>query len=359
MKNWLILLFTIIQAQLSGQTPDSFISNWGLSSHYGFIFAHSKDVQNTEGANPIGFQIEYAKNLIDSNTWNLCNCYPRKGYFLQYMNYDRGLLGSSVAFAGFIEPFFNYKQPLRFSLKGAAGPAWLSNPYHPSSNPSNQSYSLPISAYIALGIGIHYSINKHWQIKTYGHYNHISNGGLKEPNKGINWPTLEVGLTYSPQPLLFPNRSRGKTTQWKSNRHHLDIIGFFSTKTAKAGEKKRYGIGGVQLVFSRQISSINQLRLGTEWFGDAATRELEQRVNRNTNTQRVGMSVGHGFMMGKFLFTQEFGVYLMRPVNYFRPVYQRYTLWYQFNEHVQAGMGLLAHGHVANFLDVKLGYRIK
>ncbi len=347
-----ILLSLMIYAQ-------NHINSYGLSSHYGFIFAHSKDVQNTEGANPFGIQLDYSRTLIDSATWNLCNCYPRTGLMLQWKDYDRALLGQSVALAAYIEPFFNYKQRLQFSLKGSAGPAWLSNPYHAQKNPSNQSYSLPISGYVALGIGLHYRINPHWQIKSYAHYNHISNGGLKEPNKGINWPTMEIGLTYFPTGLHLPERKRNNGFSVAAEKIKWQAIGFVSSKTAKAGEKERHLIYGIQLKASKRISAINQLSLGGEWMVDNATQELEQRANRNTNTQRIGLLVGHGFLMGKFTLTQEFGVYLTKPSSYFKPVYQRYGLNYRINRKLEIGMGLLAHGHIANFLDFRLAYQIK
>ena len=41
-----------------------------------------------------------------------------------------------------------------------------------------------------------------------GNYNHISNGGLKQPNKGINYPTLALGLDYIPNPILIQNREK-------------------------------------------------------------------------------------------------------------------------------------------------------
>jgi hypothetical protein len=41
-------------------------------------------------------------------------------------------------------------------------------------------------------------------------YNHISNGGIKEPNKGLNYPTVAGGFHYYLEAPSFAYLARSK-----------------------------------------------------------------------------------------------------------------------------------------------------
>ena len=73
---------------------------------HGFIFAHSRAVQNTRGANPTGIEIIFGWQRNDTRTWDLCNCFPKKGLLLAYYDYDVKILGKSFNAAYFLEPFY-------------------------------------------------------------------------------------------------------------------------------------------------------------------------------------------------------------------------------------------------------------
>lgn len=326
------------------------------SIHKGFIFAHSKDVENTTGSYPSGIQLEYTKQLLDDKTWQTCNCYPRNGYFIQYFDYDNAVLGKSIHLGTYIEPYWGYGKRLGGSLKGMAGLGYFTNPYNPTSNPTNQSYSLPISAYIALGLGIHVRVSPRYQLSLYGNYNHVSNGGIKDPNKGINWPTMSLGLNYIIQSAIPPTHQRvsfNRTTaigEWET-------FLFWSSRTLKAGEKQRWQIVGLGGQYRRQFSKINALTLGGELWYDYSLQERLRRDEFNSASSfRSGILGGNEFLMGKFSLSQQLGVYLINPSGYFTLLYQRYGLAYKVHKKWSIGTNVLVHGHVANFLDFRLIY---
>lgn len=64
---------------------------------------------------------------------------------------------------------------------------------------------------------------------------------------------------------------------------------------------------------------------------------------------------GHSFLLGRFIFSQAFGVYLYDPYKTNDPGYQRYGLVYRIGKHIQAGVNLKAHRHVADFPDLRIG----
>ena len=189
---------------------------------HGFIFAHSQAVQNTKGARPTGVEMILSWQRNDAVVWDLCNCYPRKGLLLSYYDYDRALLGKSATAAFFLEPVYRLRPNLFFSFKGAFGNSFLNNPYDSIRNPANQSYSTHLNTYILVGLGFWLRVNDRWWINPSANYNHISNGGLRQPNKGINWPTAGVSVGYQPATRPFYKGKRRTEKFWKDQPWRWD-----------------------------------------------------------------------------------------------------------------------------------------
>ena len=126
----------------------------GIGGHYGFVFAHSKDVKNTKGSRPIAIELDLSRQLLNNAAWKDCGCYPRTGLTISYFNLDNKILGHSINVAAYVEPFLSTSHRFNFSMKGGAGVSYLTNPYHELKNPENMSYSTRISSYLAMGLGL-------------------------------------------------------------------------------------------------------------------------------------------------------------------------------------------------------------
>jgi hypothetical protein len=77
--------------------------------------------------------------------------------------------------------------------------------------------------------------------------------------------------------------------------------------------------------------------------------------NENPEHLMAGLFAGNDFLLGRFVFGQQFGVYLYNPVGDTPDVFQRYYLEFMINNWLMSGMGMKAHGHVADFLDFRFG----
>jgi hypothetical protein len=45
--------------------------------------------------------------------------------------------------------------------------------------------------FLEVGLGLWIRVNDKWSINPSVNYQHISNGGMRQPNKGLNWPTAD------------------------------------------------------------------------------------------------------------------------------------------------------------------------
>src|SRR5688572_28670940 len=116
----LLLIRHFVQAQLSISSDTiapSSVYSVGIGTYYGFVSAHSKEVQNTHGAKPWGIELDINKQLLRNDSWDECKCYPRTGFVISYFNFDNKDLGHSINAAWYIEPFLNTSNRFNVSMK--------------------------------------------------------------------------------------------------------------------------------------------------------------------------------------------------------------------------------------------------
>ncbi len=104
-KTMLLIMLWVPQFALWAQ-HDTITLYKGLQArlHYGFIFAHSEAIQNTAGAHPRGIEFETIRQKADTSVWNICHCYPVKGWSLSYFDFNNRVLGRGLVGAYFLEP---------------------------------------------------------------------------------------------------------------------------------------------------------------------------------------------------------------------------------------------------------------
>ncbi len=330
----------------------------GLGIQHGFIFAHSVDVQNTSGARPTGIEAIGSWQRNDSASFALCHCYPRQGLQVSYYDYDVGLLGKSSTAAYFLEPTYRISKRVLFSLKGAAGLSYLNNPYDSISNPGNQSYSTSLSFYLLTGVGVWFKLSERWWLNPSVNYQHISNGGFRQPNKGINWPTVGIALSYHPDSRPWYTGTRNTKKYWKNyaTRYDLTLLGGMRNGYNQAGERKRYIVRGLALQAGRQVGRLSMLTLGTEIYQDDKLQNELRKQNLDASPVKAGLLMGHEFLLGRFQFSQRLGVYIFDQTPYYDRIFHRWGIKYRINQQFSTGFNLLAHREVAEFVDFRLTY---
>ena len=120
-------------------------------------------------------------------------------------------------------------------------------------------------------------------------------------------------------------------------------------------QKNNYVIWGGGVMVSRQFSGMNALTLGGEVTADhALEKRMEEDQADEKNYVYAGLLVGHEFLMGRFIFSQQIGVYVYKANDYYKAIYQRYGLTYSISKFLAMGVNLKAHGKEANFLDGRI-----
>ena len=377
MKKLLFLFFIIAFVRADAQKkdlPDSLRQIvFGARYHSGFVFAHNIHVQNTKGTHPNGFELEYAHQRADSATVSKFKCYPRSGFAFTYVNFNKDILGSAYSLVYFLEPNYRIGNRLKMNLRAAAGLSYMTNPYNQESNPENQSYSGYVNCFLQLGLGFSYPLSNHVAIYAMGNFFHNSNGGLEQPNAGLNYINASIGLQYFTHSTKFPVYKKIRDTAWKQNSFHIDGSFYYSPKGGYTGtednfESARKFILGTSLQFVKQVGPIDALTATAEVYYDDGMRSIKHIFLQDSSSCfMVGVLLGHQFLLNRFTFSQEFGIYISKHTkryneeyqDLFHTTYQRWGLSYNIKRKWSVGINLLAHYQIADFIDGRVIYRFK
>jgi hypothetical protein len=362
LRLYVLTLALTFSMSVSGQHEEKEIYkpsfSLGIQSFSGFIIPHSESIRSISNSNPWGLEASFAWHFSDPRSQTYCNCFPRLGIAFSYVNFDNpAILGNGFTIAPFVEPFIVPWKRFSYSVRFSAGAAYLNRVYDPVTNPENLFYSTHLSYILTLSPSIIFSKSENWKFRLSGSYNHISNGGNRQPNKGINFPVLSVGLDYIFKPVDF---SKNVVYQFATakNKNSIDFTILGTAKTPDFQTKGRKALLGLNISYQRSIGRRSNLLFGAELVNDGALKaELSRSFPDPPDHKRAALLVGHNLSIGKFSFSQQLGVYFYSPAKAKDPVYQRWGLNYQVTEKLFFGINLKAHRHVADFLDFRMGYR--
>lgn len=360
MKRYIYGLFLLLSlaplSALWGQPPALHL---GLQGQSGLIIAHSESIREVATTTPWGLKADFSWHFRERRAWSYCQCFPRLGVSLEYVNFGNPeVLGRAYPVSFWVEPVFGADKRLSAALRFGFGVAYLDQVYDPETNPTNLFFSAPISFLLLVNANLRYRLNDRWALQLNANYNHISNGGTREPNKGINYPAVSLGMDYTLRHSPFPKHEPPSRQAPDSLRREWQFTLLGSAQTANNTDPQRYPLIGLMGQRRWRFHRMHAVTAGAEWVLDYSLRErLRQEPGAKSNDfHRGALLIGHELWLGRFAFSQQLGVYVYAPNERRDPVYQRFGLDFRATRHWVLGMNLKTHLHVADFFDLRIGY---
>jgi len=348
-SGFVMMFFMLSIIRSSAQTIDQF----GMEGQYGFIIPHAVDLRGIASSNPYGVQLSYFRLNASRQSWEVCNCFYYLG--LQLSIHDFGnpeILGQANNITGFFEPVLFSGRSWNFTFKSGMGFTYLTRVYDEETNPENLFFSHPLSFLIFLQPKLNYRLTDHLDVNVSMIYNHISNGGQRQPNRGINYPMLGVGMSYvidrQKLPQYEPDEGIGK---WN---YYIDLFG--TNRKTGVGDERKYLLG-LSAGAYYSVFPISAFGGGLEFYNDRSLVAEGENFFGGFISAPYG---SHHFTFGRFAFSQRFAYYLQKPSSYTDHLfYQRYIIQYGLINNLQLGVGLKVHGHVAENIDFRLGWKFR
>ncbi len=299
---------------------------------------------------------------ISYTDWKVFNAYWVSGIEARYFNFQNpDVLGSAADLSVFAEPLLMHRKKFLFSVRGGAGISYHSKIFDPVDNPLNMFFSSRISFPLYVNARFQYKMGERTFITLSGCYNHISNGGFKQPNKGMNFPTLAIGVERykSTFPSLDHNYSSYPREESPSIFFTFEVL--TSIKVLSKDEifpEEPAFIYGFHTRVSKSLGYLYALNAGAEVIFDYYNKETIRREQKDLDYKRFAFTIGQDFLLGKVIFTQYFGIYVYSPYKARNPIYQKYELSYRIHKNFLIGVYQKAHMQVAELMGVSFNYQI-
>lgn len=324
----------------------------GAQAHYGFIIAHTQKIEAVSHTKPYGVELNLNWLHTSFESWKVFHTYNISGFQLAYYNYQNPeIVGSSYALTAYTEPILMRTGKFIFSARGGGGISWQTKIYDYDYNTLNRFFSTRISFPLHLSARMRYALSDNVMFTLSANYNHISNGAIKLPNMGINFPTASAGLEFFPK--HFPQLNHGyRPEQSVPVRHRYILV------QAITGYKVVYGepewSWGVSTRLTQQLKSFYALNAGAELIMDKGVKKMLEIEDRNLDYKRFAITAGQDFFLGRIIFSQYLGIYVYSPYKAKAPVYQKYEISYRVVPDVLAGVYLKAHTSDAELFGFSL-----
>ncbi len=322
---------------------------FGLEGQYGTILAHNPELKEIAATNPWSIGVSTQWMRTSKKNWEACNCFHYLGLNLSVMDFQNpDELGQAWSLSGTFEPYLYRGNRISASLSTGLGVSYITKVYDEFENPRNTFFSTPISFTIFLSPRITWDFSDNWAIQGSFTYGHISNGGQKQPNRGMNYPMWGLGILHYTKRSDLPEYERSAIP--KKWNFYMDL-GFNSRDNGEGGREPNLFLGGGAY---RRLTGIIAMGGGLELAKDFSIPVEGSR----TEALIPALYAENHFLFGRFDFSQRMALYLHKPAGYqeYHNFYQRYSLHYVLFDGFRIGAGLKAHGHVAEYLDFRLGW---
>ena len=316
--------------------------------HGGQLQIHSSKIEHYRGVQPLGAGLDLSWKFISPDAYSLCRCYPSLGISLNYWDFGHSSLGNGLSALFYVEPVLFSPYEVDVSLKTGLGISYLDNPHDETHNPGNIVYSTSVSFPLMAGVSLNRELSDDWSVGLSAMFQHISNGGTNQPNLGINYTTIGIGVSRKLDSRSVPPSPGVEPFDPATAEKDISLTFFPGLKEPENSEDKAF-VGGLSVEYHSQFARINGWSAGLmgEWDGSREGSAL-------SDLGRLSAVAGHHFLLGRFDFAQTAGFYLLRGHSTHAPWFQYYTLDFELNSRLGIGIGLKAHGKVAEFLGARI-----
>lgn len=355
MKLIIALFLSATSGLLIAQSDKSHDLFVGGKLHYGLIVA--PDEITLPLMTPYGLELNLGKLHTSYNSWKIYRSYNIAGIQAAYYNYKSPrIIGSSYVVSAYTEPILLNRRKTVLSMRAGGGLSYQTKIYNPVTDSLNKFVSARVSFIFYLSARFNYRFTPNTLLTFSGNFNHISNGAIRIPNMGLNFPTFSIGFEYFPEkfPPLDHAYRYTEDAGTRCNYIVLQLLGGFRYVDGKAT-----GIYGLSSRYTHQFNSWFSLNGGVELVMDGGVRKTIEKENVNADYKRFAATAGFDFFLGKFTATEYLGFYLYSPMKAKDPVYQKFELTYKIFPDIRTGIALKTYIGEVDFVGWTLNYLLR
>jgi hypothetical protein len=334
----------------------------GVNGYYGAIFRYRLGLQAVNFTHPVGVEIYANRHTLGKRQWEQKFGLPKIGFALSYYNYGvPDELGEAVSLTSYLDKSILTWGRSSLNFNFGTGIVYSTRHYTPVSNEGNMAIGSKFTFALRGNLRYEFPLGERTYMNVNFAFRHFSNGGLNQPNNGMNFPLVGLGVRYQPREAK-PAKFTDSTTTVADRNIHLNMrLGLGVKQVLRIDNNHR--VYHISVYASKRLSHTNSFLVGLDARFDNALRE--EYINQalavpegRIDPRMAGVSVGHELHLSKLSFIFQLGRYFHQPHNLFPNYYQRYGLKYNITRSISANAVLLAHTRTANVIEWGLGFHL-
>jgi hypothetical protein len=378
MKHFVLLLASSFIFYFSNaQNVDQNINGIGIASTYGKVLKHTEKLYHIPTGPSFNIEANYT-NQNFSKEWSKLFGYPIVGSTVSYIDYKDSILGKAISVMPNIQfELFKINKISAFIRVGAgisfSSNYWKRNPVYDT---INNYVSTPLNMYASVLTGLQGNFNKKYYAQLGYAISHISNGGSRKPNFGIN--LIGTYLTIGYRPIYHKVKEENSELQKKVSSikkpFGMDLnFGVSSATYGTIGGSAQVPIytAGVKANYNYRNKHLLFVGINYEYNGKSAFYLRTHSIAKNNLWNDAGFLnciFGTEFKIGAFGLPLQVGLYTQKKYLQSNTLFQKFgILYYPFRNTtkkssfngIYLGPLLKVNNFNADFIELNIGYRLE
>ena len=342
------------------QAPKKYTYTIGANAYQAIVLTPSAAVSQFVGTQPLGFEVFIHKNTYGYTYWEHRYKCPDIGFSLTYTDYLNPVLGESLGGTFYMNvPIVRFRSS-ELTVGLGTGLGYHTRPYRPPIEAGNILLGTPLTLTMRSQLNYTYKFSPYWHASLSAKLVHYSNAAYSKPNRGVNMPMMNVGISRLIGRELPAYADPAVVTDPEPYQRISYYLGMSTGVKTLESQGGRHSFVNLHAYTTLRFSAISGLTAGLDAFLDNATRQhiRQKYTNDRPDYRRLGLAVGHELFYDRLSVLTQLGVYLYRPYrDLYLPVYQRIGLRYAFTKHLLGNFTLKVHGGRAELAEFGLGAR--
>ncbi len=350
----IIICSVLLPLLVSAQQPWSI----GARGSYGLLWPHRQDLWILIEKHSFAVELFAEKQVNGDKPWHQYYKGPSYGVGLLLVNFaNPDKIGTAARFLPYLYLPFSNKGKDSFGIRLGWGLGFIAKPYDRRENPKQIAIGSNINMAILLMAEYHRSFGRNSIMAGFG-IDHWSNGSFKQPNLGINYLALNIGISRTLGSVV-PYIHRPDTSCYKCPNHTQSVVfglGVNETVRPYHGQYTAYSISGqVQWRVSRKSA----LAAGADIFNKGTLMSNDESEEKRTRIEytQFGLHGEYALVLGQNEIYFQMGAYIYSPIPDESKVFHRVGYRYKAGKHILLNFSLKSHYAVADHFEIGMGYK--
>ncbi|MCT2560941.1 acyloxyacyl hydrolase [Chryseobacterium herbae] len=350
--------------------------SFSMGSEYGKILPTNVSLKNDKHRDYAGYSLQILKQTSGKNNWGRRFNDPQYGIGIFAFDFvENRKMGRPFGIYGIYNTKIRQWGHLKWYHNVNFGISFNSNRFDTDRDYHNISLGSKTNMFISLGTGMYYELDKHFDVGLHVKFNHLSNGALQMPNKGLNMISSQLSLVYHPDRAVIGKSGIVSADYKKSD--HIEVSAFGGRKKVfykgdhredlKLYQGFNYSVYGTEVFYMRRYSPKSAYGIGMGMTMDehynhtmyVSDKALYQKKRFSNDQLLLSIIPIYRLMMGRLYLNIGAGYYVLKKQRKYDNsiFFQKIGLQCQITDRFFASFGINAYDlHAANYLEWKLGY---